>query len=67
MKTISAKELIAIIQQSNADPTVKEILIRDIKEGGVTDFLIDHVVAYCDKAIAELSKRPQTGKQSNAA
>ena len=57
MKTISAKELIAIIEQSEADSTVKDILIRDIKSTGVTDFLVEHVAAYCDKAIAELNKK----------
>ncbi|MDR3642416.1 MAG: hypothetical protein P4L74_02195 [Candidatus Doudnabacteria bacterium] len=62
MKTISAKEIIDIIEHSEVDPTVKEILIRDIKEGGVTDFLVEQVVAYCDKAIAQLNKRAQNQK-----
>ena len=60
MKTISAKEIIKIIEESDLDRTIKDILIRDIKAGGVTDFLVDQVIAYCDNAIAHLNKKAKS-------
>ena len=58
---ITAEDLIGIIEKSDLDPTIKEILIRDIKNEGVNEFLVEQVLAYCDEAIAILkSKMPQT-------
>jgi len=56
---ISAEELIAIVQKSDLDPTIKDILIRDIKNEGVNDFLLEQVIAYCDNAIEVLKKESQ--------
>jgi len=55
MKTnITTEELITIIDKSELDSTIKEILIRDIKNEGVNEFLIEQVIAYCDNAIEAL-------------
>lgn len=67
MKTISVKELIQIIKESDLDQTIKSILIRDIENGGVNDFLIEQVIAYCENALEYLNKKyrgqiPQTLK-----
>jgi hypothetical protein len=51
---ISPEQLIKIVEDSELDPTIKSILIRDIKSEGVNDFLLEQVIAYCDKAIKDL-------------
>lgn len=60
--TISAETLVALVEKSDLDPAIKEILIRDIKKEGVSDFLIEQVLAYCDKAIDVLKQKTQTEK-----
>lgn len=47
---ITAEDLISIIETSDLDPTIKNILVRDIKKEGVNDFYIEQVVAFCDNA-----------------
>lgn len=56
-QTISIEELIAIVQQSDLDSTIKDILIRDIRNEGVNEFLLEQVIAYCDNAINVLKDR----------
>ena len=48
--TITAQELIALVEKSTLDPTIKEILLRDIKAEGVNEFLVEQVIAYCEEA-----------------
>lgn len=55
-ETITSEELITLVKQSGLDQTIKDILIRDIQSEGATDFYIDQVSAYFDKAIEVLSK-----------
>jgi hypothetical protein len=55
-QTISAEKLIKIVQESDLDPTIKDILIRDISNEGVNDFLVEQVIAYCDNAIAVIKQ-----------
>ncbi len=54
---ISAEELISIVEKSELDPTIKNILIRDITNEGVNKFLLEQVIAYCENAIAVLKDR----------
>lgn len=56
-QTISAEELIQLVQKSDLDATIKGILIRDIRNEGVNEFLIDQVIAYCDNAIGIINQR----------
>ncbi len=55
--TISLEKIIEVIEASELDPTIKEILVRDLKSEGLTEFLEEQIKAYCDKAIAILEKR----------
>ena len=55
--SITAEELISLIEQSELDQTIKDILIRDIKNEGVNQFLIEQVLAYCDNAISVLEDK----------
>ena len=61
-KTITGDELIEIVEKSDLDPTIKQILVRDIKNEGVSEFLVEQVLAYCDNAIAVLKGRIEKQK-----
>ena len=54
---INIQEVIDVIQQSDLDTTIKDILIRDLKSEGLTEFLREQIMAYCDKAIDLIDKR----------
>lgn len=62
---ISSEELVGIIEKSGLDNTIKTILIRDIKSEGVTEFLLDQVLAYCDNAIDVLKGRLKDTVKNN--
>lgn len=54
---ISAEDLVKIVQGSDLDKTIKEILIRDIQNEGVNEFLLEQVIAYCENAAEFLKKQ----------
>lgn len=56
-ETVKIEKIIEIIQASDLDQTIKDILIRDIKSEGLTEFLKEQVIAYCDKTISLIDKR----------
>jgi hypothetical protein len=56
-ETINIQQVIDVIDKSDLDSTIKEILIRDLKNEGLTEFLREQIIAYCDKAISLLDKR----------
>ncbi len=64
-QTITVEELVNIIEQSALDNTIKAILIRDIKSEGVTEFLLEQVIAYCDNAIDILKGRLKDAAKNN--
>ncbi|MEK7161931.1 MAG: hypothetical protein AAB729_04565 [Patescibacteria group bacterium] len=64
-QTITVEELVGIIEQSALDNTIKTILIRDIKSEGVTEFLLEQVIAYCDNAIDILKGRLKDRAKNN--
>lgn len=64
--TENIQTIIELIQQSPLDQTVKDILIRDLKNEGLTDFLKEQIKAYCDEGIEKLDKQiEEVEKQSN--
>ncbi len=57
------QKIVGLIQQSDLDQTIKDILIRDLQTEGLTDFLREQIKAYCleniklyDEKIAEARK-----------
>ena len=48
------QKIVALIQESPLDQTVKEILIRDLEAEGLTDFLREQIEAYCTDGIEKL-------------
>lgn len=61
-KTINIQEIIDVINNSELDSTIKDILIRDLKSEGLTEFLREQIIAYCDKAISLIDKRLEKTK-----
>lgn len=43
-----------LIEQSDLDRTIKDILIRDLQNEGLTDFLREQIKAYCEEGIKRL-------------
>lgn len=64
------KKLIELIEASELDETIKGILVRDLQNEGMTDFLKEQIKAYCleglkdsdadTKAALEILNEPAT-------
>ena len=48
------QKIVHLIQQSDLDQTIKDILIRDLQTEGLTDFLREQIKAYCLEGIKRL-------------
>lgn len=46
--------IIDLIQKSPLDQTIKDILIRDLQNDGLNDFLREQIRAYCLEGIKQL-------------
>lgn len=51
------QNIIHLIQESPLDQTIKNILIRDLKNEGLTDFLREQIKAYCMEGIKILDEK----------
>ncbi len=50
-------DIIYLIEQSALDDTIKNILIRDLRSEGLTDFLREQIIAYCTEGIKRIDDR----------
>lgn len=57
------ENIIHLIQQSDLDQTIKDILIRDLQAEGLTDFLKEQIKAYCMAGIKVLDEKMAEAKQ----
>lgn len=48
------QKIIHLIEESDLDQTIKDILIRDLQTEGLTDFLREQIKAYCLEGIKRL-------------
>lgn len=48
--------IIDLINKTDLDQTIKDILIRDLKVEGLTDFLREQIKAYCLEEIRQLDE-----------
>jgi hypothetical protein len=68
MSTITDKDVlekvIHLIEQSDLDRTIKDILIRDIQNEGLTDFLREQIRAFCLEGIKKLDEKMQEVKDA---
>lgn len=58
------EKIIHLIEQSDLDRTIKDILIRDIQNEGLTDFLKEQIRAFCLDGIKKLDAQMEEAKAS---
>jgi hypothetical protein len=56
-------KLVYLIQQSELDDTIKDILIRDLQAEGLTDFLREQIKAYCLAGIKKMDEKIASAKE----
>lgn len=56
------QKIIDLIEQSALDRTIKDILIRDLQNEGLTDFLREQIKAYCLEGMKQLDARMEAAK-----
>ena len=56
-------KIVELIQASELDQTIKDILIRDLQSEGLTDFLKEQIKAYCLEGIQKSTARIEEAKQ----
>ncbi len=57
------QKIIALIQSSPLDQTIKEILVRDLENEGLTDFLREQIKAYCLDGIEKNNQKIEEAKK----
>lgn len=57
------QSIIDLINASALDQTIKDILIRDLQAEGLTDFLREQIIAYCDDALKKLDAKAEAAKK----
>lgn len=56
------QKVVNLIQASDLDQTIKDILIRDLQSEGLTDFLREQIKAYCLEGIKIIDQRMEEAK-----
>ncbi len=57
------ENLIHLIEVSALDQTIKDILIRDLKTEGLTDFLREQIKVYCLEGLAKIDQEAEEAKK----
>jgi hypothetical protein len=57
------EKIIHLIEQSDLDQTIKDILIRDLRNDGLTDFLREQIRVYCLESIKILDEKIEEAKK----
>ncbi len=58
------QKIVNLIQQSDLDQTIKDILIRDLQSEGLTDFLREQIKAYCLEGLKKIDKEVEDAVQA---
>jgi hypothetical protein len=56
------KNIIDLINQSALDDTIKTILVRDLQNEGLTEFLREQIKVYCLEGIKQLDELEKAQK-----
>ncbi len=56
------QKIVNLIQSSELDQTIKDILIRDLQADGLNDFLREQIKAYCLEGIKIIDQRMEEAK-----
>lgn len=57
------KNIIHLIEQSELDQTIKDILIRDLAKDGLTDFLREQIKVYCMEGLKKIDAQITEAKK----
>jgi hypothetical protein len=57
------QKIVTLIQISDLDQTIKDILIRDLQSEGLTDFLKEQIKAYCLEGMQKNDERIEEAKK----
>lgn len=57
------QKIVDLVQQSELDQTIKDILIRDLQTDGLNDFLKEQIRAYCLESIKALDEKIEEAKK----
>ncbi len=58
------EKIIHLIEQSALDRTIKDILIRDLQNDGLTDFLREQIKAYCFEGMKQLDEKMKAAREA---
>ena len=57
-------KIVKVIEMSDLDQTIKDILIRDLQNDGLTDFLREQIKAYCLEGIKVMTEQMEAAKKA---
>ena len=57
------KKIVYLIQISDLDQTIKDILVRDLQSQGLTEFLREQIRAYCLDGLRKMDVQTEEAKQ----
>ena len=63
MNQTDIQKIIDLINKTDLDQTIKDILIRDLQTEGLTDFLREQIKAYCLEEIKALDEGMEEAKK----
>jgi len=58
------QNIVHLIQESDLDQTIKDILIRDLQTDGLNDFLREQIKAYCLEGLKRLDVQIEDAKRA---
>jgi hypothetical protein len=58
------ENIVHLIEQSPLDQTIKDILVRDLRTEGLTDFLREQIKAYCLEGIKQIDSQIEQAKKT---
>lgn len=57
------QKIIYLIQISDLDETIKQILIRDLESEGLTEFMREQIKAYCLEGLSKMDVQTEEAKR----
>ncbi len=57
------EHIIYLIESSDLDQTIKDILVRDLKQDGLTEFLKEQIKSYCLEDIKKTNERIEAARK----
>lgn len=57
------QKIVYLIQVSDLDETIKDILIRDLQTQGLTDFLREQIKVYCVEGLRKMDLQTEEAKR----